>query len=129
MLPRDLIPAFINAVNELSKPEEGWKDSEPDYDNDDEAEEALSALVERLEELAPPYFHFGAHPCDGSDYGFWLCEDWQQMAEEDDIPVVADSGQLPDGHTGEWFVINDHGNLTLYLRGEDGEDKEIWGIV
>ncbi len=128
-LPRDLIPAFIAAVNEFSKPEEGWEDSEPDYDNDDEVEEVLTELFERLEELAPPYFYFGTRKGDGEDYGFWLREDWNQMAQEDDVPVVADSGQLPEDHVWEWFLLNDHGNLTFYSRDLDGEDKEIWSIV
>lgn len=34
-----------------------------------------------------------------------------------------------DGYQGEWLHVNDHGNATLYVRGEDGQDKEIWGVV
>lgn len=34
-----------------------------------------------------------------------------------------------EGYQGEWLHVNDHGNATLYVRGEDGQDKEIWGVV
>lgn len=30
---------------------------------------------------------------------------------------------------GEWLHVNDHGNTTLYVRGENGQDREVWGVV
>jgi hypothetical protein len=32
-------------------------------------------------------------------------------------------------YRGEWLHVSDHGNVTLYIRGEDGKDTEVWGIV
>lgn len=34
----------------------------------------------------------------------------------------------PD-YRGEWLHVTDHGNVTLYVRGEDGKDTEMWGVV
>lgn len=34
----------------------------------------LEALFDRLEDLAPEGYTFGAHPGDGSDFGFWPVE-------------------------------------------------------
>lgn len=31
----------------------------------------LDALFDELNEIAPPGHYFGAHPGDGSDFGFW----------------------------------------------------------
>ena len=37
----------------------------------DEADEILDALDDALQEFAPPGHYFGAHPADGSDFGYW----------------------------------------------------------
>ena len=43
---------------------------------------ALSAVEERLDQLAPVGFYFGGHAGDSSDCGFWLTEDWLDALEE-----------------------------------------------
>jgi hypothetical protein len=35
----------------------------------------------------------------------------------------------PENYIGEWLHINDHGNCTLYVRTNKGNDKEIWSCV
>jgi hypothetical protein len=32
-------------------------------------------------------------------------------------------------YRGEWLHVSDHGNATLYVRGDDGKDVEIWSVV
>lgn len=40
-----------------------------------------------------------------------------------------DSEYPPADFRGEWLHVNDHGNCTLYVRDEAGNDSEIWSIV
>lgn len=92
----DLIPAFIDALSErldtlsLSCPE-GWEleysqeygrvqehlgeierrmEQEGYFEGDDAAWD-LEWLFNELNALAPEGTYFGAHPGDGSDFGFW----------------------------------------------------------
>lgn len=100
--PGDLIDAFSAALAELwpSKATELEKSPEyapvyaymksPEYDGDawfesapevhDSAYYLLEELFDRLEECAPNRAYFGAHPGDGSDFGYWYdcecCEFW-----------------------------------------------------
>lgn len=152
MRPEDLIPTFLDELSALSarkfmagKPEDELKEFtetqrfigavdyaasfDAYYDEGEEAAEDLESLFDRLNEFAPPYCYFGAHPGDGSDCGFWVCENWREQAEEDDVPVLDGGDKLPQGFTGRWFFVSDHGNLTLYDQDEAGVSREVWAIV
>lgn len=48
---------------------------------------------------------------------------------KEDLPTFNDASELDFDGPGEWLHVNDHGNVTLYVRDDKGEDKEIWGIV
>ena len=135
MREEDLIPAFIDelatihltkaerkTVREIAKREEEPKyydqgSEEPGYD--------LEELFNILDAHALPYFYFGAHPGDGSDFGFWLCED---AVEEFDGLKVSDLSEVPAKYSGEVLHTTDHGNLTLYAS-RNGKLREIWAIV
>ena len=96
----------------------------------EEADELVNDLCYLLDEFAPPFCYFGTHPGDGSDFGFWVSENWREQAEDDGCPIVPDSGELPeDFDSGFWFSVSDHGNVTCYQRDEKGEDSEVWAIV
>lgn len=88
--PQDLIPAFLKALR-LVDPDEyaqrmaqpfgaipAWAIDEGDtcpwWDSDD-ACYLLESLTEALEAAAPEGWYFGAHPGDGSDFGFWEMEE------------------------------------------------------
>jgi hypothetical protein len=87
--------------------------------------EDLSALFDALEAYAAPYFYFGAHPGDGSDYGYWLSEFWD---DDFDGLRVADLSEIPSGFRGELAVVTDHGNVTLYTC--NGRNlREVWSVV
>lgn len=48
----------------------------PAYYENEQATWDLEALFDALDAYCLPYFYFGAHPGDGSDYGYWLSEDF-----------------------------------------------------
>ena len=95
------------------------------YFGKDDADYDLEALFDALNEYAPSYFYFGAHPGDGSDYGYWLSE---CFAEDFDGMKVSDLSEVPTGFSGEVLKVNDHGNMTLYAYSR-GRGREVWGIV
>jgi hypothetical protein len=133
MRPEDLIPEFAwelrhlrgrlprQIANDVRRFEAGKLD-------EDHADFLLSTLSDMLDEHAPQYGYFGAHPGDGSDYGFWLHEDWQQCARDDGVLEVDDLSKVPKGYRGQVLHINDHGNATLYYTTTRGL-REIWSVV
>jgi hypothetical protein len=76
----------------------------------------VELLVEALNDYAPDYFFFGSHPNNQSDYGYWLCEDWEMMMEDDGGVKVYDLDEVPPDHHGPVALVNDHGNVTMYQR-------------
>jgi hypothetical protein len=73
---------------------------------------------------------------DNLPYCSWYFEDNSlfytpsiEMAREDVEFISSRENEYPpNDFEGEWLHVNDHGNVTLYVR-ENGEDKEIWAIV
>jgi len=96
-----------------------------DYYKSDDASFDLDALFDSLNEYAGPYFYFGAHPGDGADFGFWLSESFD---EDFDGLKVSDLSEVPAKYTGEVALVNDHGNLTLYVKSAR-KLRELWAIV
>jgi hypothetical protein len=92
--------------------------------DDEEEEESDSELVnelfDALGELAPSYCYFGAHPGDGSDFGFW-----PDMDSVDELQKFNDLSEVPDDIEDDYVVVNDHGNVSVY--GADG--TLIWDCV
>lgn len=88
MRPEDLIPTFIEEIRHiLTDPDSDdlrilgtidqlEKDTqEPGYFDTESSQFDLDDLFDLLNTLAPEGYYFGSHPGDGSDYGFWECED------------------------------------------------------
>lgn len=57
---------------------------------------------------------------DRGAFGLW--PDVENACEE------CERDPAPD-YVGDWVEVNDHGNVTLWLRQEDGTDREIWSVV
>lgn len=85
------------------------------------------ALINALESFCPPYFYFGAHYGDGSDFGYWPL-DIEEIKGQVEFSSTTEQEYPADDFQGEWLHINERGNCTLYVR-ENGQDKEIWAIV
>lgn len=87
--PRDLIPAFLDALREYHPsayaqflltpfgpvPSYVVEDPDSDWWYSEEASWLMEDLFDALGDAAPDGYYFGAHPGDGSDFGFWGCED------------------------------------------------------
>lgn len=99
-------------------------DAIEDFDSDD-ACELVNELSDALNEYAPAYGYFGAHPGDGADYGFWISESFE---EDFDGLKVSDTSEVPEDYCGEVLHINDHGNITLYSC-DNGKLTEVWSLV
>lgn len=145
MRPEDLIPSFIwelksqtptrrkhlKLIREIESnigryDGEKSADSVEFYYQSDECTEHLQELFEALDEYAPPYFYFGSHPGDGSDYGFWLAENFQ---DDFDGLKVDGISEVPRGYTGECLIVNDHGNMSLYVFTRGRITRTCWDLV
>jgi len=136
MRPEHLIPSFLSVASDLkirnkklSRIRRTLNHSEKyreKYFSSEDSSFDLDFLFDLLNEYSPPYFFFGAHPGNGSDYGFWLSE---FFPEEFDGLQVSDLSEIPKTYFGEVLLIGDHGNMTLFVRKRNGHLKEIWSVV
>ena len=82
MRTQDLIPAFMDVVRDTPEyvqvmdavPAHAKEDKDAEWWNSDEAAGLLESLFATLNSHSPEGHYFGAHPGDGSDYGFWKTE-------------------------------------------------------
>lgn len=88
MRAEDLIPTFISTIRtidpEMENPlrlalidlENNMLEMGEEYFRDEISTFDLDYLFDMLNQYAPDGYYFGAHPGDGSDYGFWECEEF-----------------------------------------------------
>ena len=131
LLPEDLLEAFSDELRRLdanghyakllAEAAEILESNIGEYGLED-----TSGLVDdlqyALQEFAPPYTYFGAHPGDGADFGFWPDHDSLEDA-------IHDGEKLDDGDvlTDDGLVISvsGHGNVTVF----DQNRNELWSCV
>lgn len=96
MRPQDVLPALLDALAEHDRdayaqclhliPAHASEDDDAAWWVD-EAPDHVDALFDALNDCAPAGLYFGAHPGDGSDYGFWMSE--EEAAELAELEEVA----------------------------------------
>lgn len=161
--PEDLIPAFIDALDgireQLAAPgstteapavlADRVRQSESldyflgdmevrqrtsNYYEGEIAERDLDQLTDLLDAYAPPYCHFGAHPGDGADYGYW--PDWEAIDAASQNGSVQGECTIYVAEPGEpWpirlpscveYVLETGTNGAAVLYDRDG--TEIWSV-
>ena len=83
MRHQDLIPAFLEVLRETPEyvqlmrlvPCHALEDEEAEWWDSEAAIYLLEELFDVLDSYSPEGNYFGAHPGDGSDYGFWQMTD------------------------------------------------------
>ena len=114
---RKAIRGIQSRVDRAGSDDAYWQDEVSSFD--------LEELFDILGAHSLPYFSFGAHEGDGADYGWWLSESFE---DDFDGLRVSDLSEVPGGHSGEVLLVNDHGNMSLYVFSR-GRRRELWGIV
>lgn len=82
----DLIPAFLDVIRDTAcyaqmsmyLPSVVTDPSATEWDerwSDPELTEFVEELFNTLDSYSPEGYYFGAHPGDGSDFGYWKMED------------------------------------------------------
>ena len=86
---QDLIPALLAALREYNParymghmvspfgpvPAYAMEDDDSSWWDSEDAHYLLECLFDDLNDTAPDGYYFGAHPGDGSDFGFWPIDD------------------------------------------------------
>ena len=151
----DLLPAFIDELTRLGGTLPGdlecvkhmeytnlpsYATSAPeDEDNpfwqSEDAMWDMEALTDALQECCPPFVYFGAHPGDGSDFGFWpdmeaLEEALRFAHNHGDVTAVRGEKVIrdctcEDCNHGILVQVNDHGNVPVM----DMDRNELWSCV
>lgn len=87
--------------------------------------EILSDAQDAIQAYCPPYTYFGAHEGDGSDFGCWPIN--IDECDTDGPRRVSDFSQVTE--SGEYFIVNDHGNVTAGRKSANGQWIEYWSCV
>ena len=100
MRPADLVPAFLAELTKHDRdtadsyraeiPPAALEDDRAAFWDTDDAAEILESLFDALDSAAPEGCYFGAHPGNGSDYGFWMTD---ETAEELETLEIKTAGQ------------------------------------
>jgi len=132
--PEDLLESFAYELRQLGPriallDEYDALPDDPDEWTDEQEEtasELVNNMIDALNEHAPAFCYFGAHPGDGSDFGFWFdndafedsrrfkeCIDLDGHDEQEEIAALIAASDACYA-----CFVNDHGNVTIY--GADG---------
>ena len=116
MRREDLIPAFVATLwaidstmeNPLASQLRGIEADmeQAEYYESEDSQYDLEWLFDTLDMYAPDGYYFGAHPGDGSDYGFWAHEEEEDNQQEIDCPVCGSANAVSLGSLGTWLYYH-----------------------
>lgn len=83
--PQDLVPAFLDVITNTAEyaqlvvnnaiPSYAMDDDDAEYWDSEDCMFFLDDLFNVLDQYSPDGYYFGAHPGDGSDFGYWKNEE------------------------------------------------------
>ena len=122
---------LTEAQNWLEEYEEASQSAEPfDLEGlEERGSEIINDLENALNNLAPVYCYFGTLEGDGTDYGFWIDQDYLAEAIRYCEPWEADSEYVYDPDNEAFIHVNDHGNVTVLTGTGDAPGEVIWSAV
>jgi len=109
MREQDLVPVFLDVLEAAEHPgasrlrhmaqdilKGNWDEDAPGWDTEEMSWFVSEDLWDAMQDVAPPYCYFGAHPGDGADYGFWIDEDlaWALYEAGIEDPDLSDPEML-----------------------------------
>lgn len=98
MRTQDLIPVFMDVIRDTPEyvqlmtvvPLHAMEDKEAEWWDSEDAVTLLESLFDTLDIYSPEGYAFGAHPGDGSDYGFWETEPEEEQTDIQKITSIAE---------------------------------------
>lgn len=126
MREEHLIPRFLDALDTVDHDRAEFLRSRYCFVDADDPEFCWDTVFNSLNDHAPPFTYFGAHPGDGSDYGVWVNDEAiaSVLAEGDnELGEMVEGGTIPTGY--KYVVVKDRaGDYVELLDGQTG--KQIW---
>ncbi len=118
--------AFHYGMPEQDIPEEEDEDGDPNEDYGQILSELANDSVEFLNSMPenPPFTYWAVE-----ESCLLLSPDIGGAKEECEFISSREQEYPEDDFRGYWMHVNDHGNVTLYSRIEDGRDFEEWSCV
>lgn len=124
MRTQDLIPVFMGVIRDTPEyvqmmntiPALVVENKEADWWNSDEAVVLLESLFDTLDTYAPDNYYFGAHPGDGSDYGYWEIEPQEELTNVQKITAAAEKNgwNVSIDQTKDGLVLIEFSKFTPY---------------
>jgi hypothetical protein len=94
-------------------------------DGPDLSSDIIRDLEDKLNEQSTDYLYFGASIGDSASFGWF-----PDMYSINELPSYQDTGEARDArYIGDFRVVSDHGNVTVWRRGGNGRITYVLGIV
>jgi len=128
------VPDLITAFSRLLEPDSDLSFRVWEFRQNclsaEEAAQLLDDMFDALDEMAPPYCYFGAHPDDGADFGFW--PNWESIDADirfGELLKITTLGEIPAHYNGSALLTSNGDNDATLYSVEGGVATEVWSTV